>query len=88
VGDDNHGKLLSASGRVIPIQDGLCLWCNQYVYSDRVGAGCTDPFDPAWATGDGDYGCDESPVTNDEACGSHARPYDLARLLLCPPGAT
>ena len=61
---------------------GECLWCGEYVESQRDLAGATCPLDPAWATEDGDFGCDESPETTDDGVGSHARPEDARRWLL------
>lgn len=71
---------LDAGGNPIPMEEGECLWCGQWVVVGRDIAGSTDPQDPAWHI-DGDFGCDESPETNEEGVGDHARPYDLARLL-------
>ena len=76
------GKLLSASGKEIPMEEGPCIWCGEYVTSKREEAGCTNPFDPAWATEDGDYGCECSPETNEEGTGDHARPFDLAYRIM------
>ena len=77
------GILTNARGREIPMNPGPCIWCGEWVESDRDGAGCTNPFDPAWQI-NGDYGCDQSPESCNEGCGDHARPYDLALKLLKP----
>jgi len=74
--------LISADGRAVPMSEGPCLWCGEWVTSQRDVAGCTNPQDPAWATEDGDFGCNNSPETNDDGCGDHARPYDLAKFLI------
>ena len=61
---------------------GPCIWCGQYVTSQRKAAGCPDHTadrDPAWATEDGDYGCDRSPETGKDGTGDHARPFDVER---------
>lgn len=76
------GELKNASGKLIKMEMGPCLWCGEWVESRRDEAGSTNPFDPCWATREGDYGCDASPETCEEGCGSHARPYDLALALL------
>ncbi len=60
---------------------GPCLWCEEYVESGRDIAGSTNPLDPAWHN-DGDFGCDDAPEATNDACGNHARPYDLAIILL------
>jgi hypothetical protein len=73
--------LLNARGEEVPMEPGPCIWCGQWVESGREAAGCTNPFDPAWHV-DGDYGCGDSPETNDDGTGDHARPYDLALTLL------
>lgn len=77
--------LLDARGRPIQMTPGPCLWCREEVTSQREAAGATNPHDPAWATEEGDYGCNESPETNNDGCGDHARPYDLARRLIEAP---
>jgi hypothetical protein len=61
---------------------GPCIWCGQWVESKREEAGSTNPFDPCWATEDGDFGCDQSPEANAEGCGDHDLPYDLALHIL------
>lgn len=73
--------LYGARGNIVPMRSGPCLWCGQWVEQGREIAGATNPYDPAWHN-DGDFGCDESPESNDDGCGSHARPYDLARLIM------
>lgn len=73
--------LLDARGEVVPMEPGPCLWCGQWVTVGREEAGSTSPYDPAWQV-DGDYGCNESPETNEDGCGDHIRPYDVARMLL------
>ena len=62
---------------------GPCLWCGQVVEEGRDMAGATNPYDPCWHV-DGAFGCDDSPETDSEGVGSHARPYDLAVRLLYP----
>lgn len=75
------GTLITADGRTVRMQDGPCLWCGEYVTSDRDAAGATNPLDACWQV-DGDFGCDKSPESSDEGTGGHARPWDLAVLLL------
>ena len=63
---------------------GDCLFCGQYVESRRKEAGApkrTVDTDPCWATQDGDYGCDQSPESSEDGCGSHFRPSQIAGLL-------
>ena len=67
--------------KTYPMTSGPCLWCGEYVESGRDIAGSTNPLDPAWHN-DGDFGCDNSPQATFEGCGNHARPYDLAIILL------
>ena len=44
-----------------------CIHCGEFIYLDFFeGGGIGD-----WSTEDGDYGCSESPDTNDDGCGSH-----------------
>lgn len=78
------GELRNARGESVEMDPGDCLWCGEYVTSQRNAAGATNPLDPCWATEGGDYGCDASPETCEEGCGDHARPYDLARAILKP----
>jgi hypothetical protein len=70
------GVLRDAQGRIVSMESGPCLWCDEWVEEDRDGAGATRPFDPCWQH-DGDFGCDMSPETCKKGVGSHARPYDL-----------
>jgi hypothetical protein len=72
------GTLRNARGKEVSMEAGPCLWCGQWVESNRDMAGATAPLDPCWQV-DGDFGCDASPETNREGVGDHARPYDLAR---------
>jgi hypothetical protein len=72
----------NAVGDEIKMVPGDCLWCGQWVTSEREVAGATDPEDACWATEDGDFGCSDAPETCEEGCGSHARPYDLAIRLM------
>jgi len=73
---------VDARGLPIRLDPGPCLWCLHGVESKREEAGAQIPDDPCWATEDGDFGCYASPESNTEGCGDHARPYDLARLLM------
>lgn len=64
---------------------GPCLWCGEYVTSEREEAGApaaTAGHDACWRTADGDFGCSESPETADDGVGDHARPWDAARWLI------
>jgi len=73
--------LINARGKEIKMEPGYCIWCGQYVEEGRDEAGATNPQDPCWQA-NGDFGCDYAPDANDEGCGNHARPYDLARRIL------
>lgn len=64
-------------GRTLRADPGACIWCQQRVETGRRMSGTTDPYDPAWQV-HGDFGCDRSPITDEEGVGDHARPYDLA----------
>ena len=44
-----------------------CQYCHQKIYVDvLIGGGVPD-----WSTKDGDFGCPNSPDTNEEGCGGH-----------------
>ena len=77
------------SASVLAGQDpGPCLFCDQYVESGRVLAGAPDSTsfqDPCWHV-DGDFGCEASPLTDEEGTGDHIRPSDVRRLLLASEG--
>jgi hypothetical protein len=70
-----------ARGREIKMEPGYCIWCGHYVEEGREMSGATNPLDPAWQV-DGDFGCDQSPQSNDDGVGDHMRPYDLAIRLM------
>lgn len=44
-----------------------CVHCGQTIYCDIVEGGGV----PDWHDGTGDYGCPDSPDTNDEGTGGH-----------------
>ena len=70
-----------------PWMPDYCLWCGEYVESRREEAGTPDSTmntHPCWATTDGCFGCDLSPETNEDGCGSHATKQDAARWFLDP----
>ncbi len=46
---------------------GTCTHCGEAIMLDIVEGGGV----PDWRSEDGDYGCDSSPDTDDECCGSH-----------------
>jgi hypothetical protein len=73
--------LVFKSGRKLRADPGPCLWCGEWVETGRRMSGATDPLDPAWQN-DGDFGCDKAPNADDEECGDHSRPWDLARAIL------
>jgi hypothetical protein len=45
-----------------------CVWCGQEIEDRHEEAGGEAP---AWATPDGDYGCDGSPWAGPDGCGGH-----------------
>ena len=47
-----------------------CLWCGQILVDGADLSGFTGPG-PDYMTTDGDFGCDPSPDTNEDGCGSH-----------------
>lgn len=79
------GELRDKLGRLVPMEEGPCLFCHRWVEEGRDMAGCTDPLDPAWQV-NGDFGCDRSPITNEEGTGDHVRPYDVALMLIRQEG--
>lgn len=65
----NYGlmKFLNAFLSNVEGAESTCRHCHQKIYVDvMVGGGVPD-----WSTKDGDFGCHESPDTNDEGCGGH-----------------
>ena len=77
--------LVYADGRRVAADPGLCLWCGRWVETGRRMSGATNPMDPAWQD-EGDFGCDLSPMTNEEGTGGHSRPWDLALAILAENG--
>lgn len=47
-----------------------CLWCKESLVDGADLSGFTGSG-PDYMTKDGDFGCDHSPDTNEEGCGSH-----------------
>lgn len=76
------GEVQSCTQRKNTDETGCCLWCGEYVTDQSEEAGAPETSSPAWATQDGDYGCDQSPETCTEGCGSHALRSDAAGWLL------
>jgi hypothetical protein len=52
---------------------GPCVWCGEHVTDERAVSGAEETD---WAIDGGDFGCGESPETNEDGVGSHARPSD------------
>lgn len=46
---------------------GSCLYCGNDIYLNIPEIGGI----PDWKLRDGDYGCNQSPETNEEGCGGH-----------------
>lgn len=47
--------------------ESICEYCGKHIYVDvMIGGGVPD-----WSTEDGDFGCDASPETTKNGCGSH-----------------
>lgn len=60
-------KFLEAFLTNVEGAEGTCTHCHQYIYVDvLIGGGVPD-----WSTEDGDFGCDASPDTTADCCGSH-----------------
>jgi len=55
---------------------GPCIFCGEWVEDRSVESGAPEWAQPAWATEDGDYGCDDNPITGPNGCGGHIRPHD------------
>ncbi len=51
-----------------------CIFCGQHVFDKHEESGFEGG--PDWATEDGDFGCDSSPETTEDGCGSHAASTD------------
>lgn len=47
--------------------ESTCIHCGEKIYVDiLIGGGCPD-----WSTEDGDFGCPDSPDTNEDGTGGH-----------------
>jgi len=60
-------KFYDAFVRIAQGARSRCVFCGQYIFLDIVEGGGI----PDWKTASGDYGCDQSPETCLEGCGSH-----------------
>jgi hypothetical protein len=47
----------------------VCKYCKQEMYDLHAISGRR--IDPHWATKDGDFGCDMSPINSEEGVGGH-----------------
>ena len=56
------------------MKDLKCLHCGQVLYDLHAISG--RKIDPHWATIDQDFGCDNSPESNEEAVGEHEASYE------------
>jgi hypothetical protein len=65
--------LFDALVRTIQGAQSTCTYCEQFITCDIVEGGGV----PDWKTSDGDYGCDDSPETSGDGCGSH-KPIGVA----------
>lgn len=66
---DEHGAedFLDAFLRDVEGAESTCIHCGEKIYVDvMIGGGVAD-----WSTHDGDFGCPNSPETNDEGTGGH-----------------
>lgn len=61
------GRFFDAFVAVAQGAEGTCINCRQPIYLDIVEGGGA----PDWKTIDGDYGCERSPDTTEEATGGH-----------------
>lgn len=50
---------------------GVCVYCRERVTDESEAVGSPPGAPPAWATADGDYGCDASPDTGPDGAGAH-----------------
>lgn len=60
-------KFFDAFVRTAQYAESRCVNCEQEIYLDIVEGGGA----PDWRTAEGDYGCEDSPDTDDEGVGSH-----------------
>ena len=60
-------KFYDAFMRNAQYAESRCVHCREPIYLDIAEGGGV----PDWRTDDGDYGCGDSPATNDEGTGSH-----------------
>lgn len=60
-------KFFDAFMKLAQNTESSCIYCKQKIYLD-IAEGCGVPD---WRTKHGDYGCDKSPDTTEEATGSH-----------------
>jgi hypothetical protein len=61
------GKFYDAFIRIAQGAKGKCVNCDEDIFLDiEEGGGVVD-----WKTEDGDYGCRNSPLNNDEGTGDH-----------------
>lgn len=60
-------KFIDAFLSTVEGAESTCVYCGEKIYVDvLIGGGVPD-----WSTQSGDYGCSDSPETNDECCGPH-----------------
>ena len=61
-------------------KDGTCVWCGEYVtdgaHISGAPVGVTD-----WMI-DGDFGCEDSPLTGDDGTGSHRVLADIRQMAI------
>ena len=48
----------------------VCYWCGEDIEDGADGSGFTG-IGPDWMTHEGDYGCNENPITGEDGAGSH-----------------
>ena len=48
----------------------VCFWCKLDITDGREESGSTHPTIPDWMN-DGDFGCDENPISGEDGVGSH-----------------
>lgn len=61
------GKFFDAFVALAQDAESTCVYCGEKIYLDIVEGGGV----PDWRTAGGDYGCDNSPDTDEEGTGGH-----------------
>lgn len=65
------GKFYDAFIRTAQYAESVCVYCHEKIYLDIAEGGGIPDWGSAFSTGGLDYGCAESPDTNEDGQGSH-----------------